>query len=1040
MNWKKINSSQFEKIACSYAEDNYKDFKWLPTQRTRDGNKDGEFSFKIPSLNFVYRGWYEAKYSKDTSSSIPKSHMDSTLVSGILNGEVRFILFITNARIIDDFKRRATAILKHHKINVHFVEKDALEAWLNTMPEICKYYFDCDVSFVRSESQIDIDDCCFINYSLSPSDINSPVSKLSVNNEYFIYLGVKANSKNYVSINIDNDVIMLKETSNNIWELNPGFNSVFIRIIARKAYRGTLKIYLSEDGVEKTSKVLIDFLINDEDIKIVYSQQAKIIQELFHFVQPKSSPNVLLTVSGNSGIGKSYLLRELVYSLVNEYNQCLVLNFTGKEAENACHLCELILFLNFGSLYSLSEEAFTDLVKNSINLPFEIFFDLQNGVFNQISAVTVINRIQNLISQKIYSLIPKNEIIHKKETLYIIIDDVQKISQSHSEILESILDEYCARKHSQVMIIAKRPNEFVCPSLEKRLFFLCSKQWDMTGLQRYDINETFRINFHDTFLKFTHLIPEVVNVFQLIVFIKIIKEKNITNCDTESYVSKIHDCYLQTISQGDKFIKESLEKLEYKNIFFIIYKIESGVNAFLLRSFFGELFELAFTELIEKSIIKEDEKEMLKPIHDSYLYAFNKMKFNKAFYTELHSFLEFCLAQEVVEDFLASKILAILTISEKRKNYKEITERMCTEYYEKSNFAASLVLAKSLVINTLKMNYWEYSYKDLLYLYIYAQSIKFSVSHSDSCQYFDIIYQAGKHIFLSSLEKGIVCDALSELVNNHIWLLNTEKTETYLSLLEKQSKINNCDDISQYSVNGYLNFLNRRMLYASFKNDKKIDEYYNEALEESIKYHREEYVGYAKMDYAKCLYIKNSPLSLDLLENAKRIFVKYNFCQRRLHECEAEICFLKTINNGANYDNLIEIQRIVQNKRYSNSFVKISLKILTLDLLMGVSPESTRTRLHRLIMQFPDINKGHRLSLAMFQFLSLSYYFENDSKRMIHYAKKHISLAKRLSEDYTYIPLHNMTLNKLKNDVFWVSENATNEKVKNVFWIDPRIW
>jgi hypothetical protein len=1041
MDWKKINSSQFEQIACLYAKNNFKNYNWVPTKKTRDGNRDGEFQSKLQSLDIIYKGWYEAKYSKDPSSSIPKSHMDSTLVSGILDCEVMFILFITNAHIINDFKLRATAILIPYKIKVHFVEKEELETWIDTMPEIRNLYFSGDSTIVHTDDDIRIDDACFINFALSPAELVSPISKLSNNNEYYLYLGIKSRIRICVSIDLDGDVVMPKEKNKDSRELNPGFNSILVRVMTRRPYRGNLKISLSDNGIEVASVVLDDFYIADDEVKIVYPQQILIVQELHGFIQSESSPNIILTVSGKSGIGKSYLLRELAYSLVKEHNPCMMLHFSEKDAENTCLLCKLFLFLNFGHLYSLSEEAFSDLVSNCVNLPFDLFYELQQGVSNQITAVTVIDRLKSMANKGIYAFLPETGTIQHKETFYIILDDVQKISPSLSVVLEYILAEYRTRQCSQVMIVGKRPGEFSCQHFEYFLERIQFKQWDLSGLRSQDIMESLRINFGDKISELAGLFPELVNVFQLTVFIKKLKSTNILNVDKEKQVSIIMECYDKTITQSDVFVKTVLENVQHKNILFAIYKIESGISASLLRNYYGETFDLALTELTEKSLITENERNMLNPFHDSFLYAFNNMKFNKDYWDELHSFLEFCLNQKIEDNLLISNILSILMLSNKKDSYRQTTERMCLAYYENSNFVASRVLAKSLISQTIKTKYREYTYNDLLYLYIYAQSVKFSLSHHESCQYFDTIYQAGKYVFLSRMGKGIILDALSELVNNYIWLLDTKKTEEYLSLLEKQVNLKIPEETSLYAVNGYLNFLNRRMLYASFKDDPKFTEYYNKALEKSIELNREDYVGYANMDYAKCIYTKNMPLALERLEIARRIFGKYSFCLRREYECEGEIYFLRAIFHGENYDKLYDIQKSLLKNRYIHSYAKVSLKILTLDLLNGQLPEHVSTRLQSLIIQYPDVNKEYRLSLFVYQVLSLAYYLEGDLKKMKHYAKKHASLATRLSQDYTFIPNHNWDIDKANKSTYWVNGTLKqNVDVKSAFLLDPRIW
>lgn len=90
----------------------------------------------------------------------------------------------------------------------------------------------------------------------------------------------------------------------------------------------------------------------------MYTQQQEIQQNIFNCIENKFTNNMLLHLFGSEGSGKSYLLQQLVMSISDRYNQILTLSFSEKDAENASSLCKLILFINFGYLYDLSEEAF----------------------------------------------------------------------------------------------------------------------------------------------------------------------------------------------------------------------------------------------------------------------------------------------------------------------------------------------------------------------------------------------------------------------------------------------------------------------------------------------------------------------------------------------------------------------------------------------------------------------------------------------------------------------------------------------------------
>lgn len=191
MDWSGINDKIFEKLACDYANDVYKKYKWVPTGKSWDGNRDAEFREKIESLNYYYKGWCEAKYTQNPQQAIPKSHMDSTLVSGVLDGEVIFILFVTNGKITSDFIQRATAILEPHKIQVKFVDGSILSDWIKTQPSVIdKYFKGVKFDSTSINLKIELKDVCFLDAILSAPSLISPQLKLKVNKEYFLYLNI----------------------------------------------------------------------------------------------------------------------------------------------------------------------------------------------------------------------------------------------------------------------------------------------------------------------------------------------------------------------------------------------------------------------------------------------------------------------------------------------------------------------------------------------------------------------------------------------------------------------------------------------------------------------------------------------------------------------------------------------------------------------------------------------------------------------------------------------------------------------------------
>jgi len=478
MDWSKINSKQFEDIAHIYVQDIYKDFIWVLTKRTRDGNRDGEFSISIESMDLMIKGWYEAKYTEKPHTSIAKSHMDSTLVSGILDGSVRLILFITNGRINKEFRRRAEAILSPYKTKVGFIEGDILENWIAKRPSLYKSYFhDCTDKNITEF--LEIDDICFFDAIMSPSTLASPVIRLITENEYYLYISIRTNYTAFIDIRVSNScIVKIPDTYSDCYQVNPGFNSLWIKYSAKHEFneRFTINILIDDEILcHKTiQKLRIE---NSHEPLIVYSHQTAIIQDIFNYMIQSSMPACILSVSGKEGTGKSHLLRGLQRDIVKRNSDSIVIQMSEKIAENACSLCKLILFLGFGNLHTLSKETYLRMLQHSANLPSDIYIDIREGASDQIIASSVISKLTKLMKEYEYSLLPSGITFPRETTSYVFIDDFHKLSLEHSKLCMILLNDFLEKAKGQVIIIGFRSSEFRAKDLE---YYIESKQ-EKTG-------------------------------------------------------------------------------------------------------------------------------------------------------------------------------------------------------------------------------------------------------------------------------------------------------------------------------------------------------------------------------------------------------------------------------------------------------------------------------------------------------------------------------------------------------------------------------
>ena len=140
--WKTINHKIFENLAFDYMSSNYPDIRWEKTKLTNDGNKDGESIISSLPFDTTIKYWYEAKYSINKDKSISKSHLDSTLISSLLDGHVVVIAFITNAYISNDYIRRADIFArKRDNLKIYYINGEEIENWLSENPTIEDKYF-----------------------------------------------------------------------------------------------------------------------------------------------------------------------------------------------------------------------------------------------------------------------------------------------------------------------------------------------------------------------------------------------------------------------------------------------------------------------------------------------------------------------------------------------------------------------------------------------------------------------------------------------------------------------------------------------------------------------------------------------------------------------------------------------------------------------------------------------------------------------------------------------------------------------------------
>lgn len=215
--WSKINSKTFEDLAFDYISYNYADLNWEKTKATRDGNKDGKCDYLAP-LDVTLKYWFEAKYSKSTNKSIPKSHLDSTLVSCLLDGKVVVLAFITNAYISEDYKRRADIFSKQqNNLKIIYVNGEELEEWLYNNPKYELKYFSTNCA-KRQDLNDKIKTSCFLQHYDMVGNNFITTTTLELGKKYVLYISFYSTNTKKAYLKSLNSTVELLHKDNRIYD------------------------------------------------------------------------------------------------------------------------------------------------------------------------------------------------------------------------------------------------------------------------------------------------------------------------------------------------------------------------------------------------------------------------------------------------------------------------------------------------------------------------------------------------------------------------------------------------------------------------------------------------------------------------------------------------------------------------------------------------------------------------------------------------------------------------------------------------------
>lgn len=1026
IDWKVIDNKIFEKIAYDYISNTYSDLKWTPTKATRDGNKDGYATINNP-IGVTIKYWYEAKYSTNTDKSIPKSHLDSTLVSSLLDGTVAAIAFITNAYISEDYRRRADIFSKKRdNLKIIYINGAELEQWFSQNPEMEDKYFHSNTAEPQDLITHISDYCILEKYCLN-GETFSKVKNIQVNHEYILCVSFYSAIAQRISVeSACNSVKMINQENKHYdnyksLEANIGHNTFFVPIEAI-CVPSTEIIFNIKTKQETFSIYFYDISVIDiYTPNIVYDSQSKIEYAIYSLINGPDSSNAVVSILGDMGTGKSYLLEKLLEDSRTPFSSYTI-SFYGDASQDTISCYKIILMSLYGDIwnYTCGNEIFNELSEIELSIYSQIVQNIVTG--NSIETITNYYK-SSRATRRI-----------TKSMIQIFVDDFHKLSAQNQGLMNAFFKWFIHQDYNCKIFVFSRPEAI--PETQ-------TVQYELQNIKPEDVVNSVKTSFGNnaSLLEIVekHSLP--LNILHLIVILCQIKECQLewegkTPLEMSVLINKI---YTDSVSKTHATLGEQVLR-EYKShiLIYCVYKIKTGISVDALNTFWGESILSDLYEMIKKRIVKEKNDNIL-PYHDILLTAFGSYN-DDELNNELEKFVAFAEKNNYISK--AKFFSVLLGMGNKYFwKYRKEAELYRDKLHEIAAYHEALEISE-IIEEINNKNLDDYSAKDCWNLFVKGNCIKYTDSHSLANTEFEKIckiYKITNDIGIL----GIYLEAETEIINDYIWMLEIKKANERMkkisSILSELYDHSRLGEVG--AINAFLNYYNRRM-FLNYMVDKGTEDNYKLALSYSEELEQKNYIAFSRIDYAKCLYFEDIGKAERLLNEALAILKELNEPRRQL-DVESELWFISCINSqNVDTNEYMRLLKLANLKHYTHTSTKIRLKLVLLEIFFSeLTCVELREKLYSLTTDNSSVTLGKRNQAFINHLLAAIYYKEGEIKESVKFTSKCSTLFSELGNSYTDIHKKNIKLNSYNG--FLLLHNAyhcgTLNKT-NKFILDTRLW
>lgn len=1029
--WEKIKGgfNGFENLAHDYVANRYPNATgWTKTPQTRDGNKDA-YAIIVgyrDSLRTNDQWWMEAKYS-NKKTRLPRYRLDATIVSAILEGNVRKVIFVTNIFIDGKTQSDIRKALLQSTVceDVDFCTKYQLEYWLGRNKAVAKKYFtQKNLEALKSRELFVMDDAAFYSDLTMTTFFNEPLNTVEPQSNYHIYFSLYSPITQSIDVQIKDLFKFMQARYENPLKLDAGENHlklpVYIGEIETPENHRMQGEIFQINRLPILLKHPVNIVLRDSIDITIKSQEAVIneLNKLFDIFLAKKEP-IYHLVLGNSYVGKSFTIKKFITEKTNIAKQ--VISFTNSQEHNLKIIFNVIMFILFPYIHpdNIDEAYLSDLKSRDYLSPL---------VKKIVKSKDCIDDLYNLFTKigHEYTLFNEPNSINAR---IIVLDDVHKIDENSQQILFNIMKEIANSNMNIYFIMVgwpqfKHSKELVAFN-QSKFVHMSSITIEWSDLKTY-IEKIYNFPFKIPDYDYTQIFPSMGELFHYIEYIGQIKEEIISPSDflfaIKSFQGSTH--FENQLIHVFSTVFENVKGAD--DLTNLIYWSLDGLHTSALKSY----DEACVDELITHKIIKYDASDRLIPYHDRYTYFYKKK------YPRKNHVITSSASNEIE---LLSNTIAMDT---DKKHIDFAMEKIQTLFKEKKFYTTYYVLDHLFESNNhdvIKQRLGLKNYYELMYAYAHSVTNQ-SRSKSGGPIFetiIDEIYESGQPA-LYEVGKA----ALFERINSYFERLAFSNAQNYIKKLytlhRKMQLIGLTDEDTNKDEKVILSKSIEVLIASELVQDNTLNKYIElEKITEKYQYIYEN--AFFDLRYSETLYYRDTEAALLLTAQAKnKLREHFGESEKFYMWANMDLLFLEMIseNKFTCLPKLIEAHKQLK-QDYYNDYRKRILVITNIYYLCGLKKEGDN-----YLQTENDNSRELRPRQKGFYHctLALSYALDND----IQNALKELNVAKKVFDNissYVEIINHNISVLKKNFDATKISFCTNNTLMESYFHIDPRcIW